>query len=144
MTMATVVFMLTQSGRLFGGSGDLDLDLGDGVYRSGIPAAELAPAIEREGPFLLPDLAGGDSDIFLQHLGPDDTDGWLAIAARPPTAARDCLLEWVPDDATFVDSCDGTVYPADGEGLPRYPVQLDAEGNLEVDLNVVLGPSTAG
>jgi hypothetical protein len=136
MTMATVLFLVTQMDNLLGGVGDLNL--GDGIYQAG-EAEDLALAID-EGPLLLPDLAGGDSDIFLQHLGDDVEAGWIAIAARPQTAARTCHVEWVPEDRTFVDSCDGTVYPEDGVGLPHYPVTVTDEGEIEVDMNVVIPP----
>ena len=138
MTMGTVLFLVTQMDNLLGGVGDIDLDLGDGVYRAG-PAHDLAPAID-EGPLLLPDLAGGDSDIYLQHLGDDVETGWIAIAARPQTAARTCHVEWHADDRTFVDSCDGTVYPEDGAGLPHYPVSVTSEGEIEVEMDVVIPP----
>ena len=138
MTLGTVLFMITQSGQLLDGDNEIDFDIGDGIYRSGIAAEDLAPAIAEQGPFLLPDLAGGDTDIFLQHIGDEADEGWLAIAARPAVASRDCLVTWVPEDETFVDSCDGTVYPPDGEGLSSYPVTIDGDGKLEVNLNVVL------
>jgi hypothetical protein len=31
--------------------------------------------------------------------------------------------------------CDGREFPPDGEGLPSYPVTVDADGKLDVDLN---------
>ncbi len=141
MTMGTILFLVTQMDSLLGGVGDIDLDIGDGVYRPG-SAADLASAIE-EGPLLLPDLAGGDSDLFLQHLGDKVDDGWIAIAARPQTAARDCFVEWTPNERTFVDSCDGMVYPEDGTGLPHYPVRVTDEGEVEVEVNVVIPPSAS-
>lgn len=139
MTLATILFIVTQSGQLLQDN-DISLDLGDGIYRPGIPADELAEAIAEQGPFLLPDLAGGDSDIFLQHRGDDPGTGWVAIAARPASAPRDCLVVWDPDTAHFVDSCEDTTYPADGAGLPTHPVTVDPDGNIEVDLDTLVPP----
>ncbi|MCP3989592.1 MAG: hypothetical protein GY724_10990 [Actinomycetia bacterium] len=139
MTMGTILFLVTQMDNLLGGVGDIDLDIGDGIYRPG-PAADLASAVE-EGPLLLPDLAGGDSDFFLQHLGDDVDEGWIAIAARPQTAARHCFVEWKADERSFVDSCDGATYPEDGAGLPHHPVRVTDEGDIEVEVNVVIPPS---
>jgi hypothetical protein len=31
--------------------------------------------------------------------------------------------------------CDGREFPPDGEGLPTYPVTVDEDGKLNVDLN---------
>jgi hypothetical protein len=36
---------------------------------------------------------------------------------------------------SFVDNCDGTAYPPSGEGLPQFPVSVDAAGDLSVDLS---------
>lgn len=137
--LLSILFLVTQADRLFGNSGTIGLDPGDRIYRPG-DVESLAEAVASDGPLLLPDLAGGDDDVVLQHLGPGDEDGWLALGARPLTAARECQIQWQSDDETFVDSCDGAVYPADGAGLPRYPVEIDSEGRLSIDLNVVIPP----
>ncbi len=133
----SVLFLVTQMDRLIGGA-SIDLDVGDGIYRPG-DAADLADAIGGNDPLLLPDLAGGDRDLFLNYTGVDDDSGdpdaWHAIAARQPTSPRRCSIEWQPDDRTFTDSCDGTIYPEDGAGLPRYPVRIDGEGQLQIDLS---------
>lgn len=137
--LLSILFLVTQADRLFGNSGQIGLNPGDRIYRPG-DVESLAEAVASDGPLLLPDLAGGDDDVVLQHLGETDTDGWLALGARPLTAARECQIQWQPDEETFVDSCDGAVYPADGTGLPRYPVDIDDEGTLSIDLNVVIPP----
>ena len=138
--LLAILFLVTQMDRLLGRVGSIDVSLGDGFYQPG-NVEDLAPAIEENGPLLLPDLAQGDRDVFLQHVGSDESDGWLAIAVRPQTASRDCYVQWEADTETFVDNCDGTVYPADGEGLPHYPVSVGSEGDLIIDLNRVL-PAT--
>jgi hypothetical protein len=122
--------------------GDVDVRLGDETYQ--VPDAEArATEIADTGPFLLSDLAGGNRDIVLQHLGTDPEEGWIAMAARPAGVPRECTIQWQPDEAEFrllgpdeepTDDCDGRVYPADGGDLPRYPVQV-VDGNLDIDLN---------
>jgi hypothetical protein len=118
--------------------GEVSVRIGDDTFRPG-QAATIADFIADEGPWLVPDVAGGDRDLILQHLGDDPTSGWYAFAARPLQAPRDCLVQWQQATETFVDSCDGTVYPADGEGLPRFPVRID-DGELEV----IVTPANVG
>jgi len=140
MTMGTILFFVTQADTLLSGGSPLDVDAGEGIYRPG-ETEDLAEAIADIGPLLLPDLAGGDDDIFLQHLGDDPDEGWVAIAVRPQIAARDCFVAWKPDDRTFVDSCDGTVYPESGDGLPHHPVEVNRDDEVEINLDVVVPPS---
>ena len=136
MGLVAIVFLVTQADRLTG-SADLDIQIGDGIFRPG-PADDLAPAIAEQGPLFLSDLAGGDTDIWITHDGDDPERGWAAFGARPPTAPRDCFVEWQADDEVFVDNCDGAVYPADGAGLPQYAVGVDADGLVAVDLTTPL------
>lgn len=140
MGLLSILFIVTQMDRLLGSVGSVDVSIGDGIYRPGT-VGDLAPFID-EGPLLLPDLAGGDDDFFLQHLGDDEQRGWSAIAVRPQTAPRQCSVEWSDAERLFVDNCDGTSYPDDGAGLPHYLVTVDDEGGLLVDLNFVI-PATA-
>ncbi len=97
------------------------------------PADALAQFVDETGPILLADTAGQDRDVWIQHLGDDVSTGWITFGVRQPDAPRDCSAEWRPDDATFVDSCDGTVYPEDGSGLPRYETTV-INGRVVVDL----------
>jgi hypothetical protein len=122
--------------------GRVDVRLGDDVYP--VPnAEERAEEIAQNGPTLMPDLAGGDRDIVLQHLGTDVEEGWIALAARPSGVSRDCFIQWQADEAQFrllagdeqrTDECDGRTFPADGGDLPRYPVEV-VDGDLEIDIN---------
>lgn len=123
--------------------GTVDVRLGSDTFAEH-DAEDAARDIAENGPILLPDLAGGDRDIYLQHFGDDPDEGWIAFAARPPGVSRSCTLQWRGDDEVFrlVDSagkvsgeCDGREFPADGEGLPTYPVTVDADGTLDIDLN---------
>jgi hypothetical protein len=78
-------------------------------------------------------VAGGDRDVYLQHLGTDEDRGWVAFDTRPPGASRDCAVRWVPEDEAFEDPCTGDRYPPNGEGLRQYPVTID-DGRVGVDL----------
>ncbi|HEX5365931.1 MAG TPA: hypothetical protein VFW63_04625 [Acidimicrobiales bacterium] len=107
-------------------------------------AEEAAEKVAEDGPILYADTAGGDRDIVLQHLGDDPRDGWIALAARPPGVSRSCAIRWDPDarlfrllgpDGEVTASCDGRRFPPDGAGLPTYPVTVDEDGRLDVDLN---------
>lgn len=131
--VVAVLFLVLQMDRLIGDA-DLDIDIGDGIYKPG-PVDELAEGIDASGPLLLSDTSGGDRDLVLTHTGDDPAEGWRAFAARPPAAPRDCFVEWQAEERTFVDNCDGTVYPETGEGLPQYPVAVDADGILSIDLS---------
>lgn len=118
---------------LLAGSGGLEVRLGDDVFRAG-RVERLAAAVERDGPIAIPDASPDRRrDIYLQHLGRSDDEGWVAFAAQAPGAGRDCLLRWRPDDRELADPCSGRRYPADGEGLTRYPTQVE-DGVLSVDL----------
>jgi hypothetical protein len=125
--MALLVAWISDQAR----EGEISIRIGDDTFRPG-SAENLAQFVAEDGPMLVPDVAGGDRDLILQHLGDDPSTGWHAFAARPLQASRDCVVEWQPDAEHFVDSCDGTVYPADGEGLPAFAVRVDDDGELEV------------
>lgn len=128
--------------------GSVDVKLGDETFE-GQDAEDAADQIAEGGPILYPDAAGGDRDIVLQHLGDDPESGWLAFAARPGGAPRQCSIQWEagasgdPADGVFrlldgrgeaSGACDGQEFPANGEGLPQYPVTV-RDGRLDVDLN---------
>jgi hypothetical protein len=132
--------------------GRVDVRLGTDTF-SQQDAEAAAEEVAERGPILYADTAGGDRDIVLQHLGDDPEDGWIALAARPPGVSRECTIQWDPEAQVFrlLDSseevggdCDGREFPADGAGLPTYPVTVDADGNLDVDLNAADRPSTTG
>jgi hypothetical protein len=123
--------------------GTVDVRLGSDTFAEH-DAEDAARDIAENGPILLPDLAGGDRDIYVQHFGDDPDEGWIAFAARPTGVSRACTVQWRGDHEVFrlLDSagkvsgeCDGREFPADGEGLPTYPVTVYADGNLDVDLN---------
>jgi hypothetical protein len=118
-----------------GGRDSPDLRLGDQTFRGG-SAERLAREIDERGPIIYGDVSGNkDRDMILQHLGDDPEEGWYAFLAAPIDRARDCTWTWQPDEELFRAACDDDLTaPADGEGLPRFPVTVDG-GRLDVDLN---------
>lgn len=109
--------------------------LGDDEFNAGYTEV-LADAIdEGDGqPLIFSDVSGGDRDIYVQHVGEEDATGWSAFETRLP-GSDDCFAEWDADDAVFVSTCDdGVTFPADGEGLTSYPVTVNADGRLIIDL----------
>jgi hypothetical protein len=115
-------------------SGTVKVQLGSDTFDAGL-ASKRADAVRRDGPILFSDVASGQNDIYLQHLGDDDTAGWLAFDARRTGASRDCTLGWDADAGHFADPCDGTVVPADGEGLRQYQVVVTEGGTVIINLN---------
>lgn len=87
-------------------------------------------------PFLLPDASPSRSrDIYIQHLDDDEDEGWLAFSAfAPGQTDRACFLRWSAADEVFRDPCTDAEHPSDGEGLTHYPVRVDDDGRLHVDL----------
>jgi hypothetical protein len=123
--------------------GTVKLNLGSETFAEQ-RAKDAAEKIAAGGPILYADTAGGHRDIYLQHLGTDPETGWIALAARPAGVSRACTLRWDADDEVFrlldgsgkvSGECDGREFPADGNGLPTYPVTVDSDGKLDVDLN---------
>ena len=123
-------------------SGTVKNQLGDKVFDAG-RTTDLASHIggpssggsSSGGPILLPALVG-HRDIYLQHLGTDPEKGWAAFDAAPPGEDRTCDLVW--NAGTFRDPCGGRTYPADGAGLTRYQVTVDAHHHVIVDLRTPL------
>lgn len=120
-------------------SGKVEVRLGDEVFRNIRADEELADEIAENGPVLFSDVAGGTRDIFLQHVGDDADEGWLVFDARPPDVGRDCTLEWDRNARVFAfpagSDCPDETFPPDGEGLKQYPVEVDEDDVLVVDLN---------
>jgi hypothetical protein len=135
---------------LLASRGEVDVNLGDDVF-SGQDAERLAAEIEDRGPILYADTAGGSRDIVVTHRGDNPEEGWLALAARPPGAPRQCSIQSRDRDEPFrlldpdgevTDECDGREFPPDGEGLPQYPVTV-RDGELDIDLNAADRPTSA-
>ena len=101
------------------------------------PAEQRAAAVARDGPLLFPDPRGGSRDIYVQHLGDKD---WVAFEARASGAPRRCVLRWEQPARHFVDPCDGRIFPADGSGLVTFPVRVDDDDRVIVDLGSPRAP----
>ena len=83
-------------------------------------------------PFPLQDPLGRGRHIFVQHLGDDAEEGWLAVSAYAPGQDdEECALVW--DGSAFEDPCTGEGFPASGDGLSQYPTRVD-DDRLYVDL----------
>ncbi|MFP5317293.1 MAG: hypothetical protein ACLGI2_03250 [Acidimicrobiia bacterium] len=96
-------------------------------------AEDLADEIGDRGPFLLKDPLNRGREVYIQHTGATPKSGWHAISAYASRSDLDCLLGWDATRKVFVDPCDRKTFPADGEGLSRYPVEV-VDGRVEVDL----------
>jgi hypothetical protein len=115
-------------------SSQVEVNLGDSDFRD-LDAGRISSEIADRGPILFSDVAGGDRDIILQHLGDDPDTGWLAFDARRAGDARDCFFEWQPASATFVNTCDADdVVDEEGSGLDHYPVTV-TDGEVRIDIN---------
>jgi hypothetical protein len=127
---------------LAGQSGDVEIQLGDRDFRD-INAAGLAEEVAAGGPILWSDVAGGERDIILNHLGDDPQRGWHAFDARPTGETRDCNFEWddsidlfvlLPDTDDAVCSNGTATATGEGDGVTIYPVDV-VDGGLRVDIN---------
>jgi hypothetical protein len=118
----------------------VEVRLGDDTFDAG-DVDRIAAEVDDRGPILYPDLVGGARSIFVNHVEQDPEEGWVAFDAVAPGADDDCVLEWRPDDSIFVDPCDGAEFPADGEGLPQYPAEVD-DGHVVIDLNAAFRTTT--
>ena len=119
-------------------NGVVETQLGDreaGPYST----EDLADQITDDGPFLLSDASGRQQlDIYIQHLGDDPDEGWVAFLARSPGEDnRACTLKW--QETSFRDPCSGKTFPADGTGLEQFTTRVK-DGDLYVDF----GAGTSG
>ena len=116
------------------------VNLGSQEFEIG-PATTLAKSIARNGPLLFQALRGTQLDIFVQHLGSDPAHGWYAFEAHAPGQPRRCQLTWQPASTDFADPCTSIRYPADGDGLNHYPIRVDTNGKVIVNLRQTTGTS---
>lgn len=139
LAILVVVFVVALPGLTE--EGQIEVRLGAETFTVG-QARIKAESIATDGPFLFPDVANGQRDIYVQHRGDDPLTGWSAFDARLPGSERDCTLEWDRSADEFVDPCTGRVVPANGEGLPDYPVEVTDDETVVVDLNAATRAST--
>ncbi len=127
-------------------SGDVEIQLGDTDFDAGY-IGRISDEIDDRGPILYSDVAGRSRDLILQHLGDDPAIGWLAFDARPVGEARDCFFEWDPevdlfelisvsdDAACSAVTMDGAGNLSTGGVINTYPVAIDSNDNVRVDIN---------
>jgi hypothetical protein len=121
---------------------DVDVNLGSEVFPAG-KATRMADQVAEGGPIFYQALRG-TRDIYVQHLGEKDREGWVTFDGHAPGNDRSCQLQWRPARKVFVDPCDDKVYPADGTGLPHYKTTVNRDGEIIVDLRTrVPWPTTA-
>ena len=124
--------------------GDVEVNLGDDRFNAGL-TERLAEEIDDGGglPFLYPDLVGNDRHLFVQHVGGDPDEGWIAFGAFDPDEPS-CAVLIDREEKTLVNGCDDSVtYPLDGEGLRQYPVSVE-DGRIYVDVNELTTSTTNG
>lgn len=127
-------------------TGQVEVKLGSDTFDAGYATVQ-ADAIAANGPILYPDPAGGQRDIFVQHLGDDPVTGWFAFDARRPGTGRECNIVWDANTTTFVDPCGGPTIPADGTGMQAFAVEVrpgeeDGTERIVVDLNAEPTPTS--
>jgi hypothetical protein len=107
--------------------------LGDSVFTVG-RASAFAPKVDRDGPLLFPDLRTHSRllNVYVQHVGPTPSAGWLAFDAH--TANAGCLVALDRRTLALRD-CHGRTYPRDGGDLVHYKVTVGADGKVVVDLS---------
>ena len=127
VTLAAGVFLLIQSG------GDVEIRLGDRDFRD-MDTERISAEIADRGPILFGDVADGDLDIILQHLGADPEAGWLAFEARRPGQSRECFFAWQSEQGEFANTCDADdIVDAEGTGLRHFDVAV-VDGDVRVDI----------
>ena len=114
-----------------------EVNLGDKRFVVG-RADRFAERIDEQGaPILFKDplTSRPGRELYVQHLGDDEEEGWLAIEAYSPGERKlECLLSWDPKTDEFVDPCSDARYPADGTGLTVYPGEVDDRTAVVIDL----------
>lgn len=115
--------------------GRVDVRLGDDEFNAGYTEGLARQIADGDGqPLIFNDASGGSRDIYVQHLGDSQNQGWTAFEVRVP-GTDDCVAVWDADTGGFRSSCDDTVtFPADGEGLTAYPTRVTADDRLVIDL----------
>jgi hypothetical protein len=135
--VAAVVFFLTAIAE----NGKVQVRLGDDRFDAG-RVDRMAELVRDGGPFKYSDVAGRQRDIVINHLAQDPLAGWVAFEVRRPGDPRECQVEWQQDAGHFSYTCDANVtFPADGEGLERFPVEIQS-GRIIVDINAAARVST--
>ena len=118
----------------------VEVRLGSEPFDAGF-ATRQAEAIATEGPILYSDVAGGERDIYVQHVGEDPRSGWYAFDARRTGAGRACTLGWDAASRQFEDPCDGAAVDERGTGLTQFAVEgsgPEGDERVVVDLRTTV------
>ena len=114
-----------------------EVNLGDKRFVVG-RSDRFAERIEEQGsPILFKDplTSKPGRELYVQHLGDDEKEGWFAVEAYSPGERKlECLLTWDTKTDEFVDPCSEERYPADGTGLVVYPGEVDDRTAVVIDL----------
>jgi len=130
---------------LAGSGSNVKIQLGDTDFDAGA-SHPISKEIADNGPLLYSDVGGGSRDIIVNHLGSDPDAGWYSFAARPADQPRRCFFQWNESSLVFelVSADDSTVCSdatADstgvGDGVTQYPVVVDSNGSVRVDINLI-------
>jgi hypothetical protein len=113
-------------------------NLGDPVFELG-KASNFVTRV----PLLFQALQGaGDRDIYVNHLGPEVDEGWIAFDARAAGQPRTCFLRWSPSAKRFTDPCTKRTFAPDpGAGFTHYKTTVDARGVVIVDFRERVAPT---
>jgi hypothetical protein len=116
-----------------------------GKQRFEVGSAEVfAKAIRRDGPILFKDplTKRPGREIYVQHLGDDEDEGWLALDAYAPGAPRQerCILRWEAKRRAFTDPCGDARVSEDGAEVRTYPGDVDDRGVVVIDLKAEPAP----
>ncbi len=116
------------------GGSEIEVRLGDRDFRN-LEVDRISAEIADRGPVLFGDVADGQLDIIVQHLGDDPESGWLAFEARRADQSRDCYFQWRRSEADFVNTCDpDDVVDARGTGLRQLEVAV-VDGEVRIDVS---------
>ena len=97
------------------------------------PARARAATIAKDRtPLIFQDPVQFSRPIVVHHLGDEPLEGWIAFDA---VVDRDCAVTWRVETQDFTD-CRGTRVPADGGALHHYPVVVNGEEHVIVDLGI--------
>lgn len=140
-------FMWAIAAYIAGGGSEGSERLAPSTFRITDDVERLAETVAEDGPLYFPELgtAIGSRSIVVDHTGDDPTDGWRVYWGYPADRDPSCVVEQVPQTASFVD-CDGRTIdvsqlsPPDAGVFPR----VEDRTTLYVDLRRAdPGPETS-
>ena len=119
-----------------GSIGEPGASLGPPTFNAG-QSERMSELVADDGPVGYGPVNGSRRAIWLQHIGDDPDEGWVAIDAHPIGTERDCLVQWSKESEDFGDECIDERFAADGTGLDRYYTVVD-DGDVVVDFRIEL------